>query len=63
MRSIFESVKTWGRRGTDDEFDSLNLLTFERRAVAVAEACAPNDKYPSLFPSPHCASKQAPARR
>ena len=37
---IFESVKSWGRWGADDEAGALNLLTDERRRAAAAEVQA-----------------------
>ncbi len=36
MEEIFESVKNWGRWGSDDQRGALNLLTAERRAAAAA---------------------------
>jgi kynurenine formamidase len=37
MREIFESVKNWGRWGTDDQAGALNLITPEKRRAAAAE--------------------------
>ena len=34
MRSVFESVKNWGRWGDDDEAGALNLITPEKRRQA-----------------------------
>ncbi|MFP6816451.1 MAG: cyclase family protein [Pseudomonadales bacterium] len=34
MRSVFESVKNWGRWGEDDESGALNLITSEKRLEA-----------------------------
>ena len=34
MRSVFESVKNWGRWGADDEAGALNLITAEKRRQA-----------------------------
>jgi kynurenine formamidase len=36
MREIFESVKSWGRWGKDDERGALNLITPEKRRAAAA---------------------------
>lgn len=36
MRSLFESVKNWGRWGADDEIGALNLITADKRRDAVA---------------------------
>jgi kynurenine formamidase len=36
MRSIFESVKNWGRWGDDDEAGALNLITPAKRVEAAA---------------------------
>lgn len=35
MRSVFESVKNWGRWGADDEAGALNLITPAKRLEAV----------------------------
>ena len=40
MRSMFESVKNWGRWGSDDEAGALNLITGDRRAAAAAQVVA-----------------------
>lgn len=37
MAEIFESVKSWGRWGDEDEAGALNLITPERRRAAAAE--------------------------
>jgi len=34
MRSVFESVKNWGRWGADDEMGALNLITPKKRVEA-----------------------------
>ena len=34
MRSVFESVKNWGRWGEEDESGALNLITSEKRLEA-----------------------------
>ncbi len=34
MRSVFESVKNWGRWGADDEAGALNLITAQKRREA-----------------------------
>lgn len=36
MRSVFESVKNWGRWGDDDEAGALNLITPAKRVEAAA---------------------------
>ena len=36
MREIFESVKSWGRWGKDDQAGALNLITPEKRRAAAA---------------------------
>jgi kynurenine formamidase len=36
MRSVFESVKNWGRWGPDDEAGALNLITAAKRVEAAA---------------------------
>ncbi|MDH3679578.1 MAG: cyclase family protein [Acidimicrobiia bacterium] len=40
LREMFESVKNWGRWGTDDEIGALNLITADVRRAAVAEVAA-----------------------
>jgi len=40
MRSVFESVKNWGRWGEDDEAGALNLITAEKRLEAAREVRA-----------------------
>jgi kynurenine formamidase len=37
MREMFESAKSWGRWGAEDEAGALNLITPERRAAAARE--------------------------
>lgn len=36
MRAVFESVKSWGRWGPDDELGALNLITADKRRQAAA---------------------------
>ena len=36
MREVFESVKSWGRWGLDDEMGALNLITADKRRQAAA---------------------------
>jgi kynurenine formamidase len=36
MREIFESVKSWGRWGAEDQAGALNLITLEKRRGAAA---------------------------
>lgn len=51
VEGYFERLNNWGRWGADDQRGSLNLISPEKRAAAVAPAtaCGEEGRYEFLF--------------